>query len=149
MERTRRDGPEKLYPNIPTPPIKHSLALKDYTGTYSDPGYQKLTFHLELPSWHIPGEATAKVLTATATQRTWPYSIEMQHATSEHFVAHFRSGNGVVIKRLAKAEFRIGADGKVSEVGIGIEEGMPEHKIWFKKIEPSEVLNGISMGNGE
>ena len=135
MERTRREGPEKLYPNVPNPPIKHSLALEDYTGTYSHPGYQSLTFELELPPWHIRGEATPKVLIANVTRRTWPFSIELQHVSSEHFVAHNRRGNGLVITTRAKAEFRIGTDGKVSEVGIVMEEGMPEYKFWFKKID--------------
>ena len=133
MEGTRRDGPEKLYPKIPTPPIKHALPLSDYRGTYVHPGYQSLTFNLELPPWHIQGEATDKVLIANVTERTWPFSIELQHVSSEHFIAHLHAGKGLVIKKRVKAEFRIGVDGKVDELGIAMEEGMPDHKFWFKK----------------
>ena len=146
MERPRREGPEKLYPNIPTPPIKHALPLSDYSGTYRHPGYQSVTFNLELPPWHIQGEVTEKVLLATVTERTWPFSIELQHVSSEHFLAHMQTGNGLVIKRRAKTEFRIGVDGKVDEVGIAMEEGMPDYKFWFKKISPEELL---TRKNGE
>ena len=64
----------------------------------------------------------------------------MQHVSSEHFIAHIHSGNGLVIKKRAKAEFRIGTDGKVDEVGIAMEEGMPDHKFWFKKTFPENLL---------
>ena len=36
---------------------------------------------------------------------------------------------------VSKAEFRLGQDGKVKELGLGLDEQMGDEKIWFEKIE--------------
>ena len=35
---------------------------------------------------------------------------------------------------VTKAEFRLGQDGKVKELGLRLEEEMGEEKIWFTKV---------------
>ena len=45
---------------------------------------------------------------------------------------------GALLPDVYPAEFRIGEDGKVSEVGIGWEEemlGKEEEKIWLRRVE--------------
>ena len=37
--------------------------------------------------------------------------------------------------QVSKAEFRLSQDGKVKELGLGLEEEMGDEKIWFTKIE--------------
>ncbi len=36
---------------------------------------------------------------------------------------------------VSKAEFRLGQDGKVKELGLGLEKEMGDEKIWFTKVE--------------
>ena len=36
---------------------------------------------------------------------------------------------------VSKAEFRLGQDGKVKELGLRLEEEMGDAKIWFTKVE--------------
>ena len=36
---------------------------------------------------------------------------------------------------VSKAEFRLGQDGKVKELGLRLDEEMGDEKVWFEKIE--------------
>ena len=37
--------------------------------------------------------------------------------------------------KVSKAEFRLGQDGRVKELGLGLDEEMGDEKIWFTKVE--------------
>lgn len=73
----------------------------------------------------------------------YPISMTFQHISGEYFLLyirwfsteawtgpdHFESGTDMV----TKAEFRLGEDGQVKEMGVFVEPEMGEHKIWFRK----------------
>ena len=70
-------------------------------------------------------------------------SISFQHISGEYFLIYIRwfSTEARIapddfepgIDGISKAEFRIGEDGQVKELGVLLEPEMGEGKIWFKK----------------
>ena len=72
-----------------------------------------------------------------------PTSIDFTHVSGENFIIHIRT-NGMTRKpddhepmrdSVSKAEFRLGQDGKVKKLGLGLEAEMGDEKIWFTKVE--------------
>ena len=73
----------------------------------------------------------------------YPISISFLHISGEHFLIYLRwfSTEGRLAPDdfepatdgISKAEFRLGEDGQVKELGILLESEMGEAKIWFKK----------------
>jgi hypothetical protein len=135
-----RDARKLVYPDAQNPKdaIRHSLALKEYTGMYWNPGYRHINLTLTNPPAYLrdfidPG--TTKILHATV-KRMWDYDLDFEHVNGEHFLVRQHStknGSIELITESFKGEFRIGSNGKVVEMGIGIEHLMKEEKIWFTK----------------
>lgn len=75
----------------------------------------------------------------------YPVSITFQHISSEYFLLYLRSYSTeprsttddfeVATDGLSKAEFRLGEDGQVKEMGVVLEPAMWDAKIWFNKAE--------------
>lgn len=69
--------------------------------------------------------------------------MSFQHVSGEYFVVYVRffSTKGQIspddhetaTDGLAKAEFRLGEDGQVRELGVTLESEMGDAKIWFQK----------------
>ena len=71
--------------------------------------------------------------------RTWRVTFWLEHVSSEHWIAYLKMASWD--ENITKAEFRIGEDGSVSELGIACEEAWvtdeeaePYRKFWFKKV---------------
>lgn len=72
-----------------------------------------------------------------------PISIQFTHISGENFVIYVRSSEETrqpgdyepMRDIVSKAEFRLGVDGKVKELGLLLEEEMGDEKIWFAKVE--------------
>lgn len=128
---------EKLYPDVPSPPLPHALPLRDYEGTYSHPGYQAVTFKVVKPEEDLPvKETTKEVLHAVKERSEWGVTFDLEHVSGEHFVCYLstlgRSALAQLVVEPCEAEFDIGADGRVSALGIQIESSLG--KIWFDKV---------------
>lgn len=72
---------------------------------------------------------------------TCSQELTFEHASGDYFVviAKHLGDFGALFPDVYPAEFRIGVDGKVSEVGVGWEEEMlgrkeGEEKIWLRRI---------------
>ena len=69
--------------------------------------------------------------------------IDFTHVSGENFVTYTRSYEDArqpgdfepLLDFVSKAEFRLGEDGRVKELGMLLEEEMGDDKIWFTKIE--------------
>ena len=132
-----QNGKKNLFPNTPAKSIPMSLPLEDYTGTYSHPAYQSFDLILVKPDKDIPLDDPRpnKVMHASIN-RTLDSAVYLDHVSADFFVLY-----GYVVRReskqlewVGKAEFRLGADGKVKEVGFMMEAAMVDDLIWFKKI---------------
>ena len=108
-----------------------SLTLEAYAGKYFHPGFRYLTFSIQD---HIDKttKELSKVLFAGATGRCWPTTFRMEHVSSDYFIAWI---NSVHKESPVRAEFRIGVDRKVAELGIAMETSLPDRIFWFKKVD--------------
>ena len=125
---------KKLYPNAPAPEkaLPLSLPLDAYAGLYSHPAYRNINFTLD---------HDAQTLNATLLDRTWSSLLSLTHVSGEFFILRFVSNyyaehveNNSERINTAKAAFRLGEDGRVRELGLGLEAEMGEEKIWFTRV---------------
>ncbi|KAL8827756.1 MAG: hypothetical protein Q9191_002995 [Dirinaria sp. TL-2023a] len=156
-EADKRRHPRKdLFPTAPNGSdiIPLSLPLEAYTGLYSNPGYHNITIGIASRSSDSPlGSFTQSILGVSnnraskylksSLSHTWSTILEFEHVSGEFFI--IRGYWDVGLKHIDysdpfsintyKAEFRIGENGKVSELGVLLEPSMGEEKIWFRKLE--------------
>lgn len=146
-----------LYPTAPngTDALPLSRPLEAYTGTYENAGYRNITLNLtssevsttnmhsrlQSPLGH-PLAEPAQYLT-TKLDRAVPVVVTFEHVSGEFFIVRVSmdtlSGNqsvdDLVRVETSKAEFRIGEDGQVSELGVRLEPMMGDEKIWFRRVK--------------
>ncbi|KAJ5661098.1 beta-lactamase/transpeptidase-like protein [Penicillium longicatenatum] len=103
-----------------------TLPLKEYAGTYFNPGYQDITVYLDCEG----------ILHADRKNMTWPEKITFQHVSGEHFlmVSAHNEDFGAFCPEVYDAEFRLSVQGKPWTLGIAWERAMGGEKIWFEKI---------------
>ena len=73
----------------------------------------------------------------------WPVSIDFMHVSGEYFVIYVRAYEDgrqpddyePMREFVKKAEFRLGEDGKVNDMGLQLDDEMGDDKIWFTKVE--------------
>lgn len=116
---------EDFYPNLPETPIPLTLPLSSYAGSYKHDGYGTLVVE------HKDG-----VLHIDATDRTWRFTLSLEHVSGEFFTADLLDVDTLDKERL-KAQFRIDAGGMVSEFGIDFVEEL-EDLIWFQRFKARE-----------
>lgn len=129
VDKGANDG-ANLYQSAPKPAMAPALPLKAYAGTYSQPGYRSFTFTLQKQK--DKDSKNTEVLFADAKDRTWPFTITLKHITGEYWTAALI---GRFEPDVQRAEFRLGEDGKVNELGIAMDRATPEHLFWFKKVD--------------
>lgn len=118
---------DDLYPQRADPPLPRSLPLVEYTGTYFHPAYQNVTIGL--------GEDGVQ-LRAGRHDFVWSMTFDFEHVSGEYWIIYIdmaKSPN-LLNGQFAKAEFRTGANGKVTEVAIEFLEDGSEGIITFAKI---------------
>ncbi|KAE8377733.1 beta-lactamase/transpeptidase-like protein [Aspergillus bertholletiae] len=116
-----------LYSGLPAVPIRPALGVQEYAGLYEHPGYGKLELRVDIGGLGlIADRLTCEV----------PMVIAMEHISGEFWLATLREKNqDPRDHERVRAEFRIGVDGLVSEVGIDFEAEMNGEKIWFQRKE--------------
>jgi hypothetical protein len=118
---------DDLYPNRANPPLPRTLPLEAYTGTYFHPGYLNITIELS---------DVKERLQAVRKDFVWPMTFDFVRVSGDYWVVYIdmletpNQLNG----QLAKAEFRIGARGKVDELVVEFLEDGSEGLVTFKKI---------------
>ncbi|KAF2757736.1 beta-lactamase/transpeptidase-like protein [Pseudovirgaria hyperparasitica] len=125
---------KNAYPSAPSPPLQTTLELSKYVGTYHNPGYRNLTLRLaESPAWWLR-DAEA-VLHMDTFEKTWKYTLDFEHVSGDYFIARTMSPSFAPAAsfdyQYFEAEFRIGPDGRPSQVGLTLEAEMGSKKIWF------------------
>lgn len=80
-------------------------------------------------------------LRADRSQSILPEQLIFEHISGEFFIVRSQhlEDFGALFDDIYPVEFRIGADGRVKEVGIGWEESMENKKIWLRRA--TEDLN--------
>ena len=83
------------------------------------------------------------MLHAVIYEMNAPVSFDFTHVSGEYFILYTRlyeekrpQGDYEPSRdSVSKAEFRLGDDGKVKELGMQLEAEMGDDKIWFTKVE--------------
>ncbi|KAI1842021.1 hypothetical protein JX266_011776 [Neoarthrinium moseri] len=117
---------DKLYPGRANPALPRGLELKEYTGTYSHPAYHDLTIDLG----DDPGR-----LRAVRVDFVWPMTFDFVHVSGEYWVIHIDMKNSpnALNGQSARAEFKIGPNGKCDQVLIEFLEDGSEGVIPFTR----------------
>lgn len=112
---------QKVFPNLPHPPIPHSLSLEKYAGTYKHPASAWVTL-----------EFTEGYLTADVSQGTIPNKLRFKHGSGEFFVAESTVLDMVPLQPFA-VEFYVDSAGVATKLGMILEPAMKGEKIWFER----------------
>jgi hypothetical protein len=119
QEEDKEVKPEFEKPENPEP---LGAALEEIVGTYHDAGYKDL----------IIGMKDGK-LVADCTDRCFPFMLTFEHLTGNKFVVD-RRYTWDTLKGKLRGEVRI-EQGKVTSVGVELEEDVEGGLIWFKRAE--------------
>lgn len=114
--------------------------------TYTHPAYSSFTLVTKPnvdPSLRIGRAIPEEILHTGAFNILGSISIDLTHISGENFVAYVRVDEDTrppgdyepTRDSISKAEFRLGEDGKVKEMGLQLEVEMGDDKIWFTKVE--------------
>jgi len=145
----KSENPKLLYPSIPSPILPLTLPLHSYAGTYHHPTYKNLTIYLDpsvppnpLPSSKPSTKPSTHRLRTDRSQNILHEKLTFEHVSSEFFVARSKhlEDFGALFDDVYQVEFKIGADGRVKEVGVGWEEGMGKEKIWLQRVVDDSIL---------
>lgn len=124
---------QKLYPNVPSPPMFHKLPLQAYTGNYTRSAYGTITIDEKRL---YPGRTDRHHLHLALDRDLLAYDIDLEHVFGEHWLATFSGLYSGPVVRKARAEFRIDANGRASEFGIEFDRDVAtklHEKIWFTR----------------
>ena len=125
----------QLYPDVPKPTLPHALPLESYAGTYENPGYQTISLVVKKPSSRLPVANSTKSVLHGELDRLVAVVLDLEHVSGEYFVAYVETRVPSEVALLAwKAEFRIGADGTVQELGVQGPMLAGDEPVWFRKI---------------
>ncbi|KAJ5779859.1 Beta-lactamase-related protein [Penicillium paradoxum] len=117
------DAIKRLYPSLPSPVLSHSLQLNQYAGQYEHAGYGSITFSF-----------TDGHLSADLLDRITPALLTLSHVSGEFFVAHYYQTKEVgALSGFYATEFRVGANGVVTAIGMDLEPALGGEKIWFNR----------------
>ncbi|KAL4749570.1 hypothetical protein BDW72DRAFT_194707 [Aspergillus terricola var. indicus] len=132
-----------LYPDLPDSDslLPHPLELDAYSGHYTHPAYPKLKITTDCPERDVlknPEKWTGARLCASLENLTsGPMSVDLAldlfHVTGTYWtLVSSKAG----MHAGARVEFRIGAEGKVTEVGVEFDDMMQkkEQKIWLARV---------------
>lgn len=124
MARTARDH---FYPAVSDPQAS-TLPLESYIGKYYHPGYHALDIYVD---------EDQGVLRADRVESTWKEYMTFEHVSRDYFLirSNWFGDFAAFYPECYPAEFRIGVDNKVHEVGIRWEANMGDAKIWLEKVE--------------
>ncbi|KAI7162733.1 hypothetical protein D0869_09808 [Hortaea werneckii] len=137
-DRLRRleNARERLYPgNAGITPIKPSLPLKAYEGTYRHPAYNDFTVTTPRGGTY-DGQNTVPSLSMAPSEGAYlNISTTLEHVNGEHWLARFHMGTpgNWMVEDAVKSRFEIGASGKVQGLWFQAEPALDE-LAWFEKV---------------
>jgi hypothetical protein len=103
--------------------LKPSLPLLNYAGRYRNAGYHDIRVEMK------EGK-----LFADCTDRTFGFTLTIDHASGGDFVAEMRDMYDGV-KRVVGVDFEVGLDGRGTSLGLALEEEMESEFIRFGRVE--------------
>ncbi|KAL1963322.1 hypothetical protein VTN77DRAFT_8443 [Rasamsonia byssochlamydoides] len=128
----------RLYPSVPDPPLPPAADVSAYPGVYVHPAYPTLNITADCPpSAYLPPfphragpSGTVKI----CIQSLFNYKerhVEFIHVSGDFWVLGTELWGQTLIRR---AEFRLGPDGRVRQLGVELEPAMAGEKIWYDRV---------------
>ncbi|PSR97423.1 beta-lactamase/transpeptidase-like protein [Coniella lustricola] len=139
---------QRLYPDLPRPPLPATLPLGAYRGTYSHPGYGNL-FIGTLDELEANNSGLSGLLSSSSLQENkmtlyiWksPEAAsqilgKLEHKTGEHWMTYISTFNlPEEVDYCSRTEFRVGVDGHVKQVGVDLRMEMDDTPlVWFDRL---------------
>ena len=69
--------------------------------------------------------------------------VDFEHVTEDYFFVSVAIKEYADTRQYSRAQFRIGADGRVKDLGVGLEEAMGNEVIWFERIEQNNGAQAL------
>lgn len=133
---------DRLYPDIPKPPLPASVPLASHIGHYQHPAYDSIFISLECGDDKSDSTAFAGVQEKICQLRLkrGPESQkqihgDLTHITGDYWVTYVSPVFINVTEGCLRTEFRMDPSGTVAAVGIDARlEGETVPLVWFSKI---------------
>jgi hypothetical protein len=130
-----RNTRSRLFPDVADPPLMMIVPPAEAAGTYFHPGYGNLTLLLNSPpAQDLPVRKGTDYVLHADWEKEFTYSLDFEHVSgTSHVVWVNMKHRTPMLRDGLRAEFVIGANGKVERMGMGIEPALKE-MIWFEKL---------------
>lgn len=116
FRRNMTNAVDMVYPNRASSPRPPTLQTSQLTGEFYDTAYGTITLREE----PHPTKNGEKILVADRPEMTFRYRLELHHVYADHWIAYDKHLDipDSLFNDFSAAEFRFGADGKVSSLEI-------------------------------
>ncbi|KAH6648082.1 beta-lactamase/transpeptidase-like protein [Truncatella angustata] len=133
--------PERVYPNLPSPPLPHTLPLPNHTGRYRDEGYGDFDVLLDCGSTEAAtttargGSCKLRVQKLEYGPFPWPFILNLDHKSGNYWLGWPEFRGTDIPPACLEVRFRVNASGEVSHFGFNarMEDGAP--LVWFDRID--------------
>jgi hypothetical protein len=127
---------ERTYPNLPTPPLLHTVPLKNHTGMYHDDGYGDLLIELGCNDGETSSTAdqTCQLLVQRPEGSSFdaPVKIYLEHKSGDFWLAWIEEFNSGTPAVCLEVQFRVDVRGVVTHFGMNTYDGAP--LTWFERV---------------
>ncbi|KAK6077042.1 Protein flp [Seiridium cupressi] len=137
-------SPERLYPELPSPPQPPTLSLVSHTGEYRDPGYGTFLVELECGGKNSNYKLLPLEVEQCHLRIRTPEDLYLQlyydlgHKTGDYWIGWVHTLSYQDPEQpLAgvRVQFRVDAEGRVSQLGMDVRmEGEDVPLVWFDRV---------------
>ena len=139
MKENVEKQPKELYPTVPNPPQLPALPASSYAGTYTNPGYGKLTLLAGLPSGGLYRDRSVgdrpSAITLHVNGALLDSFLIFNHVSGENWLVEAHAHEMMdddVPDQYFPAKSEIDADGKIEAFYIVMEELVEGQNAWVK-----------------
>ncbi|KAK2592732.1 hypothetical protein QQS21_009575 [Conoideocrella luteorostrata] len=125
---------DRLYPQLPEPPLPLAGHLSEYAGSYYHPAYRTLHLKVAKPPKDKPIAQDTKAVLHADVRRLVDFTLDVEHVSGQFFIAWTDTETtNFGYKAGVKAMFTLGSGGSVEKWGVDIEGS--GRLVWFIKVD--------------
>jgi hypothetical protein len=134
---------ERLYPNLPSPPLPHTAPLANHTGTFHNAGYGDFKIVLDCGNSETVGTSLSnagqlcqlQVKKPRGGPANIPLVVNLEHKSGDYWLGWAVVFDAGMPEACLEAQFRVDTSGAVNQFAIeaGLDDVTP--LIWFERIE--------------
>ncbi|KAJ4191195.1 hypothetical protein NW767_010989 [Fusarium falciforme] len=136
----------RLYPSLPSPPIRAPLPPGRFAGEYHHPGYGPISVSISCDKWDAPSDSPVPPSTTKDGCRLMAFktdnfgkqvSYQLEHKSGDYWVGWLFNDDFASVRRpreCYRAQFRVDETGRSYSFGLDIRmEGEDVPLIWFER----------------